>query len=380
MSSRVVRVKICGLTRLADAQAALDAGADLLGFNFYPASPRYISPERAAEIIAALPQTACHVGVFVNAELATVQRITGICHLDYVQLSGDEAPDFARALSPRAFKSIRPRSAEEAEAGAAAYARLDSTDDAAPALLVDAYRAGQYGGTGQQSDWMLAARLASRYRLLLAGGLTPENVADAVRQARPWGVDVASGVESAPGIKDHDKIRRFIQGAKRTGGRMAADMNKAQFLDNLQTERARWEALLAQVDKARLTEQGVAGEWSVKDVIAHVAWFEREMVGVLRQRALRGSDLWNVRQEQRNAVIFQENQYRPLADVLAEAREVYRQLLPLIEALTDEDLNDASRFAEMPAEWKPWQVLADNTYDHYRAHAPSIQTWLEKRR
>jgi phosphoribosylanthranilate isomerase len=214
VSQTAVRVKICGITRLEDAQAALDAGADLLGFNFYPQSPRYISPERAAEIIAALPQMIRCVGIFVNAELATVRRIVETCRLDYVQLHGDESPGFVQALSPRAFKALRPRSAEEAEIGAAAYAPLGPVDSAAPALLLDAYRPGQYGGTGWQGDWTLAARLASRYRILLAGGLTPENVANAVRRVRPWGVDVASGVESAPGRKDHDKVRRFIQEAK----------------------------------------------------------------------------------------------------------------------------------------------------------------------
>ncbi len=215
MSQAVVQVKICGITRLGDARAALDAGADLLGFNFYPSSPRYVAPERAAEIIAALPPSARSVGVFVNAELAAVQRIVKTCHLDYVQLSGDEPPDFVGALSPRAFKALRPRSTAEAQIGAAAYAPLGPVDSAAPALLVDAYRPGQYGGTGWQSDWALAARLAARYRILLAGGLTPENVAEAVQQVRPWGVDVASGVESAPGVKDHDKVWRFIQEAKR---------------------------------------------------------------------------------------------------------------------------------------------------------------------
>lgn len=211
-----MRVKVCGITRLEDAQAALKAGADFLGFNFYPSSPRYLAPGRAAEIIAALPVAARTVGVFVNADLATVQSIAALCRLDYIQLHGDEPPEFVQALSPRAFKALRPRSVAEAEVAAAVYASLGPAEADAPLLLVDAYQAGRYGGTGEKGDWALAAGLASRYRrLLLAGGLTPENVAEAVRQVRPWGVDVASGVESAPGIKDHDKIRRFIQEAKR---------------------------------------------------------------------------------------------------------------------------------------------------------------------
>lgn len=210
-----MRVKVCGITRLEDARAALEAGADFLGFNFYPPSPRYLAPERAAQIIAALPAAARTVGIFVNAGLATVQNIAALCRLDYIQLHGDEPPEFVQALSPRAFKALRPRSVAEAEVAAAVYAPLGPAEADVPLLLVDAYRAGRYGGTGEKGDWALAAGLASRYRLLLAGGLTPENVAEAIRQVRPWGVDVASGVESAPGIKDHDKMRRFIQEAKR---------------------------------------------------------------------------------------------------------------------------------------------------------------------
>jgi phosphoribosylanthranilate isomerase len=217
MSVAVVQVKICGITRLEDAQAAVESGADLLGFNFYPQSSRYIAPERAQRIIATLSGTARSVGVFVNAELATVRRIADICHLDYVQLHGDETPDFVSACTPFAFKALRPRSVAEAEAGAALYAHLGPDDAAAPALLLDAYHPMSYGGTGQQGDWRIAVRLASRYRILLAGGLTPENVAEVIHRVHPWGVDVASGVEDVTGIKNHDKVQQFIQETKVAG-------------------------------------------------------------------------------------------------------------------------------------------------------------------
>jgi uncharacterized protein (TIGR03083 family) len=153
-------------------------------------------------------------------------------------------------------------------------------------------------------------------------------------------------------------------------------MNKPDFLDALQTAHAEWEAVLAQVGEARMSGPCVVGDWSVKDLIAHITWFEREMVGVLRARALVGSDLWNLPQDQRNAAILEQNRQRPLSDVLTEAREVFPQLVELVQALDDQDLNDPSRFADMPADWVPWQIIAGNTFDHYRAHAPDLRKWL----
>ena len=130
-------------------------------------------------------------------------------------------------------------------------------------------------------------------------------------------------------------------------------MNKSMFLDTLRAGRAQWEALLAQVGESRMLQPGVAGEWSVKDIIAHVTWGEREMVGVLHARTLVGSDLWNLPQDDRNAVVFEENRDRPLQGVLGEAQQVYAQLLEAVEALTEEDLTDPRRFRDMPTEWPP---------------------------
>ena len=214
------RVKICGLTNLEDAQVAMEAGADLLGFIFYEKSPRYVDPRTVASIVGALksaPLSTLHspplfVGVFVNPALAQVTQMLNQCNLDLAQLHGEEDPQLLALLAKRAFKALRPRSVVEAEADASRYARFGP--GGGPDLLVDAYHPDSRGGTGQAGDWNLAAGLARQYRLLLAGGLTPGNVAHAVRQVRPWGVDVASGVEAAPGRKDHTQVRTFIAAAK----------------------------------------------------------------------------------------------------------------------------------------------------------------------
>ena len=196
-----MKVKICGITNLEDARAAIEAGAGLLGFNFYRQSARYIEPEMARSIVAHIrsdgrvPQL---VGVFVNSPLLD---------LDLAQLHGDESIEMLAQVC--GFKAVRPQSLDEAEHQAKKYAVKSE-----PALLIDAYRTGEYGGTGQVGDWSLAAQIARRYPILLAGGLTPENVAAAIRQVQPWGVDVASGVESAPGKKDAAKMRVFVANAK----------------------------------------------------------------------------------------------------------------------------------------------------------------------
>ena len=155
-------------------------------------------------------------------------------------------------------------------------------------------------------------------------------------------------------------------------------MNKKEFLEALRTERNRWEAVLAEVSEARMTEPGVAGEWSVKDIIAHVTWFEREMRDMVRARALAGSDLWDLPQGQRNATLFEANRARPLEEVLTEARAVFDQLWESLKTLTDEDLNDAGRFADMPADWIPWQIIADNSFEHYPHHISDIHAWLAR--
>jgi phosphoribosylanthranilate isomerase len=207
------KVKICGITSLEDAIQAVDAGADLLGFNFYPTSPRFISPDACREIIAALEGqnlSAVYVGVFVNASSGEIARTLNQCGLDLAQLSGDEPPEFLLDLKEKAFKGLRPKSLNEGIELAQEYAK----GKAIPALLVDAHQAGAYGGTGQLANWEIARVIAERYPILLAGGLHPTNVASALDEVRPWGVDVASGVEAKPGKKDHRLVRDFIRAVK----------------------------------------------------------------------------------------------------------------------------------------------------------------------
>jgi phosphoribosylanthranilate isomerase len=208
-------VKICGTTNLEDALVAAEAGADLLGFILYPKSPRYVMPDAVARIVAAVRTAfttppAC-VGVFVNAPPAEVLAVLVQTGLDLAQLHGDESAAELLALQGRGFKAVRPTGLENALALASEYASLG----AGPDLLIDAYAPHAYGGTGQRADWSAAAAVARRVpHLLLAGGLAPENVAAAVQAVQPWGVDVASGVEQAPGRKDHARVRAFVAAAK----------------------------------------------------------------------------------------------------------------------------------------------------------------------
>lgn len=154
-------------------------------------------------------------------------------------------------------------------------------------------------------------------------------------------------------------------------------MDKATFLETLHTARAEWEALLAEVGEARMLEPGATGEWTVKDVIAHVMWCEREMVGVCEAHALVGSDLWNLTNEESNAIVVARYRETPLQDVLVEERQVYDRLLAALQTLSDEDLNDARRFRDMPVEWVPWQLIAGNASQHYGDHMPPIRAWLD---
>ena len=211
----MMKVKICGLTNLEDALAAAEAGADMLGFNFYPGSSRYIEPARCAAITETLRAenvTALKVGVFANVPAATIARILQVCSLHLAQLHGDEPPALLEELEGRAFKAIRPQTPDEAVAAVRRYALMRRGDG--PALLVDAYKAGQYGGTGSVGDWSLAKTLAEEVPILLAGGLTPDNVGAALVQVRPWGTDVASGVESRPGHKDPQKLEAYMRAVR----------------------------------------------------------------------------------------------------------------------------------------------------------------------
>jgi len=213
-------VKICGITTLEDALAAVELGADMLGFNFYPKSKRYIDPAVCASIQAdlqVLRREVIAVGVFVNATAEEIQAISRKCNLDYAQLSGDETPVYCGELQVPWIKGLRPRGEAEALAGSRAYASLPNPagrNSDVPRLLVDAYHPHEYGGTGRTGDWSAARQLAKNIPILLAGGLNPENVAEAVRQVQPAGVDVASGVESRPGMKDKQKMARFIERSK----------------------------------------------------------------------------------------------------------------------------------------------------------------------
>jgi phosphoribosylanthranilate isomerase len=215
-----MHVKICGLTNFDDALAAAEAGADLLGFIFYENSPRNVDARTVAAISNALrnvPPATFHVslrtvGVFVNPSLEQVVRTLDYCGLDLAQLHGEEAPELLAALPGRAFKALRPRNEVEAASQADLFARFGPAGG--PDLLVDAYHPALRGGAGRTGDWQLAAGLASQHRLLLAGGLTPDNVAAAIAQVHPWGVDVASGVEATPGRKDHDRVRAFVAAAR----------------------------------------------------------------------------------------------------------------------------------------------------------------------
>jgi phosphoribosylanthranilate isomerase len=200
----MVRVKICGITRLEDALAAARAGADALGFNFWPKSKRYVDPRAAGEIIALLPPFVATVGVFVDPTREEALQAADLSGVHWLQLHGDESPELCASMPLPVIKGIRVRHR-------ASLDLLDQYDVAG--FLLDTDSPG-YGGSGATFDWTLAAEGARRAPIVLAGGLNPENVADAVRQVRPWAVDVASGVESAPGVKDHEKTARFIREAK----------------------------------------------------------------------------------------------------------------------------------------------------------------------
>lgn len=208
-----MKIKICGIKTLEEARVAAACGADLLGFNFYPPSPRAISLQACCRIVEVMRVEAPHVlliGVFVNMPPPEVFTILKQSELDLAQLSGDETLEDQQVLGELAFKAVRLTSQPTVAALEAQIYKRKTP----PALLLDAYVPGQFGGTGQTVDWQVAASVAKRMPILLAGGLTPENVAAAILQVKPWGVDVASGVESAPGCKDFTKIRAFICNAR----------------------------------------------------------------------------------------------------------------------------------------------------------------------
>jgi phosphoribosylanthranilate isomerase len=213
---QMVRVKICGITNWHDAKSASDLGAYALGFNFYEASPRVIAPANAWKIISRLPDKVESVGVFVNWSAEAVIALGNAISLDSVQLHGHETPivvqQCAKHLS--VTKALR--------AGRSFHLKKLRAYSAASAFLFDGAGTGQYGGTGKRADWALARRATKSHRIILAGGLTPENVAEAILLVQPYAVDVASGVESRRGQKDHGKLRAFFAEVERANGKLRA--------------------------------------------------------------------------------------------------------------------------------------------------------------
>lgn len=205
----MIRIKICGITNLADAKAATDAGANSLGFNFYEKSLRRIVTADAAQIRSKLPKEIEAVGVFVNAKPADINSLRAFVRFDTAQLHGDESPDSVSrvASSLPVIKAFRV----DANFALTTLNRYPGVF----AFLLDGARAGQYGGTGQTTDWDLARCAATSHRIILSGGLKVDNVAEAIRVVRPYGVDVASGIETKPGKKDHARLKEFIQEIRR---------------------------------------------------------------------------------------------------------------------------------------------------------------------
>jgi phosphoribosylanthranilate isomerase len=207
-------VKICGITRMEDAAAAVAAGASAIGFVFWPGSPRFIDPYRARAIAATLPPFVTAVGLFVNQPRGHIAAVASLVRLGAVQLHGDETPEFAASVSSPVIKALsitvrlKPDTTHSFDAGAW---------PARTTLLLDAHDPVRRGGTGQTIDWDAAASVAAERRILLAGGLTPDNVAEAIARVRPFGVDVSSGVEQAPGIKDHRRVRALFEAIHDTG-------------------------------------------------------------------------------------------------------------------------------------------------------------------
>jgi phosphoribosylanthranilate isomerase len=228
----VTQVKICGITNLEDARCAAEAGADMLGFIFFPGSPRCVAAETAGCIVGALRAAygghapRC-VGVFVNEPLAHVRAVLDEAGLDMAQLHGDEPPEDLQALAPRAFKAIRPATVAGTAAQMARYAAAEAPLEG-PDLLVDAYHPAQYGGTGLSVDLAVARAalgLDERRRIVLAGGLEPESVGWVVAALQPWGVDVSSGVEREKGRKDHARVRAFLAAVRHADREIGCELN-----------------------------------------------------------------------------------------------------------------------------------------------------------
>lgn len=201
----MTRVKVCGITNSEDAFCSVRLGAVALGFVFYKKSPRFISPEEAGEVIRQIPPFVTKVGVFVNAEADYLREARDIAGFDVYQFHGDETPEFCAAFGENYIKAIRVKNAESLDA-----VELYDTD----AFLFDTYSPNSYGGTGESFSWdVLSHRKLENKFVILSGGLNSNNVRDAIRAVNPYAVDVSSGVESSPGIKDHLKLKQFMETA-----------------------------------------------------------------------------------------------------------------------------------------------------------------------
>ena len=205
----MLRVKICGITNVDDALHAVEAGVDALGFIFYPDSPRYVAPAAARTIIERLPPFTTSVGVFVNEGRDGIKRVIKECGLSLLQLHGDESPADCLTLGRPVIKAIRLRSRDDV---------VRMSEYAVKGFVLDTYVDGTWGGTGKTVDWGLAREATRHGPVILAGGLTPDNVGQAIAEVQPFGVDVSSGVEISPGTKDSQKMRQFIVAARKGNG------------------------------------------------------------------------------------------------------------------------------------------------------------------
>ena len=200
-----VKVKICGMTNLKDVKVAVDGGVDAVGFIFYKKSPRSVTMQAVREIVLELPPFVDSVGVFVNETAEQINKIADRCNLDRVQLHGNESPTFCKKIRRRVIKAIRVKDIQSLK---------KLSDYPVSSFLLDTFSEDQYGGTGRVFDWNLAYPAKKYGPIILAGGLTPNNVRQAIQRIQPYGVDVCSGVESQPGIKDHKKMQIFLKNVK----------------------------------------------------------------------------------------------------------------------------------------------------------------------
>lgn len=208
---RMVLIKICGITKLDDALAAVAAGADALGFNFYPRSPRYLTPETAAKIIDHLPAEVLTVGVFVNEEIETVKQTASLAGISALQLHGTESPEYCKALKDRYLIKVFATSGE--------FKPESVLDYDVEAIMLDAFDIRTFGGTGKLSNWSIARQTRDIFpRMFLAGGLSAENVGEAIDRVTPYAVDACSSIESAPGRKDHPRMHAFIAAVRKVSG------------------------------------------------------------------------------------------------------------------------------------------------------------------